>query len=77
MSDDDGSYDIILRFDSAHPEFVRGVKAGRLLESFEQAVHANNAEMIMRMAEVTGHTYRAQDLDDEWISLVVDSHIEA
>lgn len=48
---------LVLAFDSDHPEFVRGVEVGIIWAHISNAggyhglCHANNSEMVLRMAE--------------------------
>ena len=58
MSDHEHSMNLVLAFDTDAPEFARGVEVGltyarvcqsRRDESLEFTVHANNAEMIIRL----------------------------
>ncbi len=80
MNDDEDSYKPLLEFDTDNPEFARGVEIGRLWEQFKQpeefaqTIHASNAEMVMRIGEVTGRKYTAKESGDpEWMFL----HLEA
>ena len=73
----DAEYGLILPFDSDAPEFTRGFEAGQLWERLErdghadQLLHAENAEMVMRMAERKGLTFRAEDLSNGWLQVVI------
>jgi len=70
------TYGLILKFDSDDPEFARGFEAGRLWErmkndrsDWSEVIHATNAEMAMRMCESEGRSFRADDLDDEFVEV--------
>lgn len=61
-------YTLILPFDSDDPEFVRGFEAGRMWQrikndhtTWDEIIHASNAEMVMRMCEVQTRTFRAEE----------------
>jgi hypothetical protein len=68
----------ILEFDSASSEFSRGFEAGRIWAVLQASpdrpvdvfAHAANAEMFMRMADATGRTVNASDLEGEWINVL-------
>ena len=70
---DADSHSLVLPFDTAGSDFVRGVEVGRLWEQLKsdelvaQQVHASNAEMLLRMAEATGRPLQADVLDDTWL----------
>jgi hypothetical protein len=62
-----------------HP-FCMGVEVGRLWEQlkdpagFEQTIHSENVEMVMRMRESTGREMRIEDSsDDGWCFLYVEA----
>jgi hypothetical protein len=66
----------LLPFDTDDAAFVRGFEAGRLwallcVEEDEvvETVHANNAEMMLRLGEATGRHVRAADLDGNWVEV--------
>lgn len=66
------SPDFILEFDSLDEEFQRGFECGEIwacltdeVEEVHSIISANNAEMIMRMAEATGYSYKARYLTEE------------
>jgi hypothetical protein len=74
-------FSLVLAFDREGDDnhaFVMGVEIGRLWEQlregdgFEQAIHAENVEMVMRMQEATGRSMRIEDFDDAWCLLVVE-----
>jgi hypothetical protein len=75
MSDDGMS--LVLAFDTDEPEFTRGFEAGQLWERLErdgiaaQLIHAENAEMVMRMAEEKGLRFSAEDVGDGWLSVAI------
>jgi hypothetical protein len=67
---------LLLAFDTDHPEFARGFEAGRLWallrlgENVEaEFVCAENAEMVLRLAEATGRPVVADLLDKSWMSV--------
>jgi len=74
-------FSLALAFDRSgaddHP-FVMGVEVGRLWEmlkdpeGFEQTIHSENVEMVMRIQEATGRDMRIEDHDDEWCFLIVE-----
>lgn len=76
----------LLPFDTDDAEFARGFEAGRiwaLLRATDdeviEAMHAENAEMVLRLAEATGRRVQAVDLDENWIEATfaeVDGGIE-
>lgn len=69
-------YNLILAFDSDQPEFRRGFEAALIYrdawelergKGFERTVHPDNAEMVMRIAEATGCTFTAQEVEGDWV----------
>jgi hypothetical protein len=71
---DSAGHACLLKFDTEDAEFARGFEAGRLWallrgtdDQVVEAVHAANAEMILRLAEATGRQVQAVDLDENWI----------
>lgn len=75
MSDATG-YNLLLAFDSDDPEFARGFEAGRLWErvkndhtNWDEIIHAANAEMVMRMCEAQERSFRAEDIDDDFVQV--------
>jgi hypothetical protein len=80
MSDDaeyKAEYGLILAFDSDDAEFTRGFEAGQLWERLErdgfaaQLIHAENTEMVMRMAESKSLAFRAIDVGNGWMQVAV------
>lgn len=76
------AYSLLLEFDSNSPEFCRGVEVGRIWEmlknseGFEQTVHSDNVEMIMRMQEATGRKMKIDDsTDSNYCYLTVEEDI--
>lgn len=75
MSDSDWS--LVLAFDTDEPDFTRGFEAGQLWERLErdrqavQLIHAENAEMVMRMAAAKGLRFSAEDVGDSWLSVTI------
>lgn len=76
MDDSDG-LNLVLAFDTDEPEFTRGVEAGILWERMvheahiEQLVHAENAEMVIRMAEARGWTFAGEAVDEHWLRVTL------
>jgi hypothetical protein len=73
MSENAG-YNLILAFDTDDPEFARGFEAGRMWErvkgdatTWDEMIHASNAEMVMRMCESQDRAFRADVVDDDWV----------
>lgn len=75
MSDD---YRLLLPFDTDSPEFTRGFEMGRvwtLLQSFDPdeegsvtfELHAENTEMVLRIAEQLNLGAASKDLGDGWL----------
>lgn len=67
-------WNLILAFDSDDPEFTRGFEAGRLWErikadqtTWDEIIHATNAEMVMRMCEAESREFRADQLPDDFV----------
>lgn len=77
------NYGLILPFDREGEQdepFAMGFECGRLWEiakatpdEFSQSVHAENAEMVLRMAEALGRGVRSEELGDEWIEVTFDA----
>lgn len=69
----------ILAFDTDDFEFARGVEIGRLWEQFksgeeiDQMIHAENAEMVMRIGESTDRVVTATEAGDGWMHLKVEA----
>lgn len=65
----------VLRFDTDDPEFARGFEIGVLWErinasgSCQMEISAANAEMVMRVAKVTGCRFSGHELNDDQISI--------
>lgn len=68
---------LALPFDTDEPEFRRGVEAGMLWARLEHEcpvradVHADNAEMVLRIAEARGLPFAAEPVDGEWLSVII------
>jgi hypothetical protein len=75
-------YSLLLEFDTPGSDFARGVEIGSLWEQLkvdgpvEQTVHAENAEMVLRLAEATGRAVTADPLNDEWLHARFDAPAE-
>jgi hypothetical protein len=75
----EAEYGLILAFDSDSAEFTRGFEAGQLWERLErdgyadQLIHAENAEMVMRMAESRGRglDFSAEDVGYGWMHITI------
>lgn len=73
----DAEYGLVLAFDTDAPEFTRGFEAGQLWERLErdgtagQLIHAENAEMVMRMADAKALRFSAEDVGNGWLSVAV------
>lgn len=74
MSEDGwAEYGLVLRFDSDEPEFTHGFEVGQIWErlthepGFEGPIHAENAEMVMRIAEARGCDFSGEDAGDGWM----------
>lgn len=72
------SFELLLPFDSDDPEFTRGFEAGRLWErikndhtNWDQMIHPSNAEMVIRMCEAEGRTFRSEEVNEEWINIFI------
>jgi hypothetical protein len=72
------AYEVVLAFDTDDPQFVRGFEAGRLWErikgdraTWDQMIHATNAEMVMRMCESEGREFSADVVTDDWVMVTV------
>jgi len=67
----------VLPFDTDDTEFRRGVEAGALWAHLEhepyvaKTVHADNAEMVMRIAEALGLPFSAKPLGDDWLAVTI------
>ena len=67
------TYGLTLAFDTDTPEFCRGFEAGMLWTQLQTTdertftLHQTNTELVMRMAEQLGLSYKAELLDDTWM----------
>lgn len=74
---EDAEYGLVLPFDTDEREFTRGFEAGQLWERLErdghagQLVHAENAEMVMRMAEAKGLEFSGHDAGEGWLQVTL------
>lgn len=79
MSDDDSDWGLMVAFTDDSPSFVNGFEAGiiwALLEagqaSIERTVHAENREVIERMARRMGYSCEFVETEVEgWLELVL------
>lgn len=69
---------LALPFDSDSPEFRRGFEAGMLwgrtehvLVPVRATVHADCAEMVMRIAEARNVPFSAEPLGDDWLAVTI------
>ena len=75
-------YSLALPFDSDEPEFRRGVEAGMLWADLEHlpgvtvSIHADNAEMVMRIAEARGLPFSAEPVGEDWLRVTIGSPVE-
>lgn len=67
-----------LAFDTDEPEFARGFEVGflwgRMVHESEivQTIHAENAEMVIRMAEAYDTwTFTGEPVDERWMRVVL------
>lgn len=73
------NYDLILAFDREGDEdapFAFGFECGRLWEmakaneeEFSETVHAENAEMVLRMGEALGRAVRSEEIGNDWLEV--------
>lgn len=69
-------YECVLPFDRDDHQFVLGVEVGRIYhaaatgpEAFEMVVHAENAEMMLRIGEATERHVESEELDEVWMKV--------
>jgi hypothetical protein len=68
---------LALPFDTDNPEFRRGVEIGILWarldheDHFSATIHADNAEMILRVMEAKGASFTASPLGEDWLAVTV------
>jgi hypothetical protein len=72
-------YGLVLPFDSDDPLFRRGFEAGTIWiaalalpypgDYHECAVHADNTEMIIRIAETLGLKFSGESMGDDWLAV--------
>jgi hypothetical protein len=69
---------LALPFDTDGSEFRRGVEIGMLWEQTERAVvpvqatvHADCAEMVIRIAEARGVPFTAEPIGDDWLAVTI------
>lgn len=70
IHDEEGN--IVVEFDTPNEDFLRGFQCGQLFEAMVTgfdvvvtSILAQNALMIMRMAEFCGYDYKAEYIDGE------------
>jgi hypothetical protein len=77
MTESSDEYRLVLAFDTDKPEFTRGFELGQLWERIErdgctaQLVHAENTEMVMRVAEASGLVFAAEDAGAGWLNVTL------
>ncbi len=67
----------VIVFDGKHSEFTRGYEAGAVegrlralpAEPITEWVHADNAEMMLRIAEGLKRSLQSRDLDETWMEV--------
>lgn len=70
-------YEPLVEFPNGTRDFILGFEAGRLWEQlkadepFEQYIHADNAEVVIRMCEQAKREFSADYLGDGWMELRV------
>lgn len=79
---DGANYGLILAFDREGDDdmpFTLGFECGLLWEmaksnddEFSQTVHAENAEMVLRIGEALGRAVRSEELGDDWIDVTLE-----
>lgn len=73
----DGDLSLVLPFDTDDPEFRRGVEIGMLWarlgyeDQFSATIHADNAEMVMRVMESKGVSFTATPVGDDWLAVTI------
>jgi hypothetical protein len=74
---DEPNYSLLLEFDNESNDFTLGFECGRIWailqlreEPFDCEVHAENAEMILRMAEATNRSVQSKELGDGWLTVM-------
>jgi 1,2-phenylacetyl-CoA epoxidase PaaB subunit len=82
-------FNMLLPFDTDDEQFSRGFEAGRVWDFVGRAiadeelpthtvtVHAANAEMFLRMAEVQGVSIRWEDIDETWAEVTFGEDTDA
>jgi hypothetical protein len=69
-------YRLLVAFDTDAAEFARGAEVGMLLvrlgtepRPVRAIAHVRNTEMMFRLAEATGTSVSAQELDADWMEV--------
>lgn len=68
---------LALPFDTDDPEFRRGVEIGMLWarldheDRFSATIHADNAEMVLRVMEAKDVSFAASPLGEDWLAVTV------
>lgn len=70
------AFGLALPFDTDEPEFRRGVEVGMMWTHLQRydgersfTVHADCAEMAIRLGEALGLNFSAEDLADGWVEV--------
>ena len=79
MTDGHGEMSLALPFDSDSAEFRRGVEVGMLWArvcerepaTTVMMIHADNAEMVVRIAEARGLPFAAEPVGDDWLHVTI------
>lgn len=71
---EDVEYGLVLPFDTDNPEFRRGIEVGIMWAELqapggqrEFQIHADCAEMAIRLGEATGLQFRADPVNNDWV----------
>jgi hypothetical protein len=73
----DDDLTLALPFDTDEPDFRRGVEVGMLYEAVRRSpvvsmlIHADNAEMAIRIAEAAGKPFSAEECGDDWLDVTI------
>ena len=68
---------LALPFDTDSADFRRGVEIGMLWarlsyeDCFSATIHADNAEMVMRVMEAKGVAFTASPLGEDWLTVMI------
>lgn len=68
---------LVLPFDTDEPEFRRGIEIGILWQRLEHeypvraTIHADCAEMVVRIAEARSLPFAVEWADDTWLHVII------